>query len=93
VYENDEKDLVFNTLVKVFGWVWVQDQSLFQMTYQYFIYANSVADELYQKQYDRYLATLDKVQEPTPPPEPLKWCFNAELYNQYLEDNNLEILI
>lgn len=90
--ENDEQDLVWNTLVRVYGWEWTQHQSLFQLVQQYFISANNELEAIYQKQYDRYLITLDKVQDPQPPQTPSKWCFNVDKYHQYLENNSLKYL-
>lgn len=81
---------MFDTLTKVYGWQWVESKTLFILTWKYFDFANEQIEHHFQKQYDRYLQTLDKVQEPTPPDPPWKWCFNSQAYNQYLDDNGLE---
>jgi hypothetical protein len=79
-------------MVRVYGWEWVQTQTLFQIVYQYFLYSNQKIDEQYEKALDRYYWTMDKIKDPEPPEPKPKWCFDSEMFLEYLEENGLENL-
>ena len=69
----------------------IESWSLFQMTWQYFIVQDQENDKRYQKEYDRYLWTCDKMEDPEPPQKPTKWLINLTAIDQFQTLNNITL--
>ncbi len=78
--------------MRIYGLELVNTWTLWNMATEYFLIVNREADERYEKQYDRYLSLIGRVEDPEPPEEPPKWLVRYDKYAEFVEIAGYELI-